>query len=292
MIMKKTTLLRELMKNENIIVLPGVYDCLSAKLAEEAGFKAVLITGAGISASLLGYPDFGLISMSEVLNHTRNIVRCVNIPVFADCDTGFGNPINVYRTIKEFENAGVAGLFIEDQVFPKRCGHFDKKQVVSRKEMIKKIEAALDARSDPDLVIMARCDARAVYGIQEAIERARLYAKAGADMVFVEAPETLDELRMIPKSVKAPAMVNLVEGGKTPLMSVEELRDMGFKFVTFSGSAQKMAIKAMRDLFNMLKETGSLDNVLENIVSLDDRSQLLNLKKFYEMEVKYGVREA
>jgi carboxyvinyl-carboxyphosphonate phosphorylmutase len=292
MIMKKTTLLRELMKNENIIVLPGVYDCLSAKLAEEAGFKAVLITGAGISASLLGYPDFGLISMSEVLNHTRNIVRCVNIPVFADCDTGFGNPINVYRTIKEFENAGVAGLFIEDQVFPKRCGHFDKKQVVSRKEMIKKIEAALDARSDPDLVIMARCDARAVYGIQEAIERAKLYAKAGADMVFVEAPETLDELRMIPKSVKAPAMVNLVEGGKTPLMSVEELRDMGFKFVTFSGSAQKMAIKAMRDLFNMLKETGSLDNVLENIVSLDDRSQLLNLKKFYEMEVKYGVREA
>jgi 2,3-dimethylmalate lyase len=292
MIMKKTTLLRELMKNENIIVLPGVYDCLSAKLAEEAGFKAVLITGAGISASLLGYPDFGLISMSEVLNHTRNIVRCVNIPVFADCDTGFGNPINVYRTIKEFENAGVAGLFIEDQVFPKRCGHFDKKQVVSRKEMIKKIEAALDARSDPDLVIMARCDARAVYGIQEAIERAKLYAKAGADMVFVEAPETLDELRMIPKSVKAPAMVNLVEGGKTPLMSVEELRDMGFKFVTFSGSAQKMAIKAMRDLFNTLKETGSLDNVLENIVSLDDRSQLLNLKKFYEMEVKYGVRDA
>ena len=289
--MKKTTLLRELMKNEKTIVLPGVYDCLSAKLAEEAGFKAVLLTGAGISAGLLGYPDFGLISMSEVLNHTRNIVKCVNIPVFADCDTGFGNPINVYRTVKEFEDAGVAGLFIEDQVFPKRCGHFDKKQVVSREEMVKKIEAALDARTDLDLVIMARCDARAVYGIQEAIERVNLYAQAGADMVFVEAPETLNEVRMIPKSVKAPAMINLVEGGKTPLISVEELRDLGFKFVSFSGSAQKAAIKAMRDLFNTLKATGGIDNVLENIVSLDDRSQLLDLKKFYEMEVKYGVRD-
>ncbi len=289
--MKKTTLLRELMKSEDIIVLPGVYDCLSAKLAEEAGFKAVLITGAGISASLLGYPDFGLISMSEVLNHTRNIVKSVNIPVFADCNTGFGNPINVYRTIKEFENAGVAGLFIEDQVFPKRCGHFDKKQVVSREEMVKKIEAAVDTRIDQDLVIMARCDARAVYGIREAIERANAYVDAGADMVFVEAPETLDELRMIPELAKAPAMVNLVEGGKTPMISVKELSDLGFKFVSFSGSAQKTAIKAMRDLFTTLKATGSLDKAMGNIVSLDDRSQLLNLKKFYEMEVKYGVRD-
>ena len=169
--------------------------------------------------------------------------------------------------------------------------NFDKKQVVSREEMVKKIEAALDARTDLDLVIMARCDARAVYGIQEAIERVNLYAQAGADMVFVEAPETLNEVRMIPKSVKAPAMINLVEGGKTPLISVEELRDLGFKFVSFSGSAQKAAIKAMRDLFNTLKATGGIDNVLENIVSLDDRSQLLDLKKFYEMEVKYGVRD-
>jgi len=289
--MRKTTVLRELIKNEDIVVLPGVYDCLSAKLAEEAGFKAVLLTGAGISASLLGYPDFGLISMSEVLNHTKNIVGSVNIPVFADCDTGFGNPINVYRTIKEFESAGVAGLFIEDQVFPKRCGHFNKKQVIPREEMVKKIEAALDARVDPDLVIMARIDARAVYGIEEAIERANVYAQTGADMVFVEAPETLDELRVIPKSVKAPAMINLVEGGKTPLVSVAALREMGFKFASFSGSAQKTAMKAMRDLFATLKATGSLDNVLENIVSLEDRSQLLNLKKFYEMEVKYGVRE-
>ena len=192
---------------------------------------------------------------------------------------------------EEFEGSGVAGLFIEDQEFPKRCGHFDKKQVISREEMVKKIEAALDARVDPDLVIMARIDARAVYGIQEAIERANIYAQAGADMVFIEAPETLDELQMIPKSVKALAMINLVEGGKTPLVSVQDLKKMGFKFASFSGSAQKTAIKAMRDLFNTLKATGSLDSTLENIVSLDDRSQLLNLKNFYEMEVKYGIRE-
>jgi methylisocitrate lyase len=289
--MKKTTMLRELIKGDDIVVLPGVYDCLSAKLAEEAGFKAVFLSGAAISASLLGYPDFGLISMAEVLNHAKNVVNSVRIPVFADCDTGFGNPINVYRTVKEFEGAGVAGLFIEDQVFPKRCGHFEKKQIISREEMVKKIEAAIDARVDPDLVIMARIDARAIYGIEEAIKRANLYAQAGADMVFVEAPETLEELRMIPKSVKAPAMVNLVEGGKTPLLSVAALQEMGFKFASFSGSAQKTAIKAMRDLFATLKTTGSLDNALENIVSLEDRSKLLNLKKFYEMEIKYGVRE-
>lgn len=289
--MKKTTVLRELIKNEDIVVLPGVYDCLSARLAEEAGFQAVLLTGAGIVASLLGYPDFGLISMTEVLNHTRNIVGSVNIPVFADCDTGYGNPINVFRTIKEFEGAGVAGLFIEDQVFPKRCGHFEKKQVISREEMVKKIEAALDARTDPDLVIMARIDARAVYGMEEAIERANVYAGAGADMVFVEAPQTLDELRMIPKSVKAPVMANLVEGGKTPLVSVEELREMGFKFASFSGSAQKIAIKAMQELFEILKTTGSLETAVDRIVSLDERSRLLGLNKFYKMEVKYGVRE-
>jgi 2-methylisocitrate lyase-like PEP mutase family enzyme len=289
--MKKTTELRELIKNEDIVVLPGVYDCLSARLAEEAGFQAVLLTGAGIVASLLGYPDFGLISMTEVLNHTRNIVGSVNIPVFADCDTGYGNPINVFRTIREFERAGVAGLFIEDQVFPKRCGHFEKKQVLSKEEMVKKIEAAIDARVDPELVIMARIDSRAVFGIDDALKRANAYAKAGADMVFVEAPETIDELRMIPNSVSVPVMVNLVEGGKTPLLSVEELRDFGFKFASFSGSAQKIAIKAMQELFGILKSTGSLESAVDRIVSLDDRSRLLGLNKFYKMEVKYGVRE-
>lgn len=154
--MRKTTQLRKLLAQEGIIVCPGVYDCLSAKLAEKAGFQMVLITGAGVAASILGYPDVGITTMTEVLTQTRNIVRSVNIPVFADCDTGYGNPLNVYRTIQEFEDAGVGGLFLEDQTAPKRCGHFEGKQVISQEEMIKKIEAALDARRDPDLVIMAQ----------------------------------------------------------------------------------------------------------------------------------------
>ena len=287
--MKKTTILRKLIQDRKTVVLPGVYDCLSAKLAEQAGFEAVLLTGAGIAASVLGFPDFGLISMTEVLNQTRNIVRSVNIPVFADCDTGYGNPVNVYRTIKEFESAGVAGLFIEDQAFPKRCGHFERKQVITKEEMCKKLEAAVDARTDPDLVIMARTDARAPLGLDEAIKRGVAYAGAGADMIFVEAPQAVEELRKIPPSMPVPTMANMVEGGKTPLVPIPELEEMGFKFVSFSGSAQKIAIGAMKELFGVLKNTGRLDDALAKIVSLDERSRLLDLPKFYEMEKKYST---
>jgi carboxyvinyl-carboxyphosphonate phosphorylmutase len=287
--MKKTTKLRKLIEKKGIIILPGVYDCLSAKLAEEAGFKTISITGAGVVASVLGYPDVGLITMTEVLNQTRNIVKSVDIPVFVDCDTGYGNPLNVYRTVREFEDAGVAGLFIEDQVFPKRCGHFEGKQLITKNEMVKKIEAALDARRDPDLVIMARTDARSVFGLDEAIERARAYVKAGVDMIFIESPETIDELRIIPKSVDAPTKANMVEGGKTPLVSVQELEEMGYKFANFSGSAQKIAMKAMRELFRILRTTGQLDTILDKIATLGDRSKLLGLPSFYEMEKKYRV---
>ena len=287
--MKKTTQLRRLINRKGIIVMPGVYDCLSAKVAEKSGFELVGITGAGIAASVLGYPDVGIISMAEVLNQTRNIVKAVQIPVFADCDTGYGNPLNVYRTIQEFEDAGVAGLFIEDQVFPKRCGHFEKKQIISKEEMVKKIEAALDARKDPDLVIMARTDARAVSGLDEAISRAKAYVQAGVDMIFIEAPQSVEELEKIPRSVDIPLMCNLVEGGKTPLVSVGELERMGFKFASFSGSAQKMALRAMQELFTTLKKTGRLDDVLEKIAPLSERSELLGLPKYYEMEKKYGI---
>ncbi|UCH23616.1 MAG: oxaloacetate decarboxylase [Deltaproteobacteria bacterium] len=289
--MKNTTKLRNLIRDKSIIMMPGVYDCLTARLAEETGFEAVIITGAGLVASVLGFPDIGLISMSEVLVQTRNIVRSTKLPVFADCDTGYGNPLNVFRTVQEFEDAGVAGLFIEDQVFPKRCGHFAGKQVISKEEMIKKIEAALDARRDKDLVIMARTDARAVYGLEDALERAQAYVEAGVDMIFVEAPQTIEEIAQIPKSVRAPTMINLVEGGKTPLVSVDELEKMGYKFATFSGSAQKTALKAMREFLLHLKETRSLDGVLDRIISLKERSDLLDLPKFYEMENKYTANK-
>jgi len=287
--LKKTTMLRKLIEKDGVIVAPGVYDCLSAKLAERAGFPLAAITGAGIAASVLGYPDMGLITMTEVLGQVRNIIKSVNVPVFADCDTGYGNPLNVYRTVQEFEDAGAAGLFIEDQVFPKRCGHFEGKELISTEEMVKKIEAALDARRDPDLVIMARTDARAVYGLDHAVERAQTYAKAGADIIFIEAPQTREELQRVASSVNVPTMANMVEGGKTPLFSVRELEEMGFKLVVFSGSAQKIAILAMQELFDALKTTGKLDSVLDRIVSLGDRSRLLGLARFYEMEKKYGV---
>ena len=286
---KKTTQLRKLIEQEGIIVSPGIYDCLSAKLAESAGFKMVGITGAGLASSLLGFPDVGITSMAEVLNQTRNIVKSVDIPVFADCDTGFGNPLNVFRTVQEFEDAGVAGLFIEDQTYPKRCGHFEGKQLISTDEMVKKIEAALDARKDPDLVIMARTDARAVYGLDAAIERAQAYVEAGIDMIFIEAPRTVEELQTVAKAVDVPSMANMVEGGKTPIVSVQELEEMGFKFASFSGSAQKIALSAMQELFECLKTTGGLDGVLDRIASLSKRSELLDLPKFYEMEKKYSV---
>lgn len=287
--MKQTTELRKLLESKGIIVAPGVYDCLSAKLAEKAGFKMVLITGAGVAASILGYPDVGLTTMSEVLNQARNIVRSVNIPVFADCDTGYGNPINVYRTIQEFEDAGVAGLFIEDQIWPKRCGHFEGKQIIAKDEMVKKIQSALDARRNSDLVLMARTDARAVYGLNEAVGRAKAYVEAGADMIFIEAPQTIEELQKVAKCVEVPTMANMVEGGKTPIVSVRELEEMGFKVAAFSGSAQKTAMRAMQELFSELKTTGRLDDVLEKIASLNERSELLGLQRFYEMDRKYGV---
>ena len=287
--MKKTTQLRNLLSQEGIIIVPGVYDCLSAKLAEQAGFQMVGLTGAGLVASLLGLPDVGLATMSEILCQTRNIVKSVNIPVMADCDTGYGNVLNVIRTVQEFEEAGVGGLFIEDQTFPKKCGHFEGKQLISQEEMIKKIEAALDARRDPDLVVMARTDARAVLGMDEAVKRAKAYAEAGVDMIFIEAPQSVEDLQAAARAVNLPSMANLVEGGKTPLVPVAELEKMGFKAASFSGSAQRMAIKAMQDCFATLKSKRNLDDVSDKITNLKGRSDLLDLSSYYELERKYSL---
>jgi carboxyvinyl-carboxyphosphonate phosphorylmutase len=287
--MKKTTQLRKLLDKKGALIVPGVYDCISAKLAEKAGFELITVTGAGVCASTLGYPDLGLITMTEMLCQDKNIARSVDIPVFVDCDTGYGNALNVRRTVEEFEAAGVAGLFFEDQVFPKRCGHFEGKQVIPEQEMVKKIEAALDARKDPDLVIMARTDAIATHGLEEAVKRARAYVKAGAEVIYIEAPPTREHLKKVAKAVDVHSMVNLVEGGKTPLIPVEELEEMGFKLVCFSGSAQKIAISAMQELFTTLRSTGRLDSILDKVAGLNVRSELLGLPRFYEMEKKYAV---
>lgn len=290
--MSSRSQLRRLLADRRPVVAPGTYDCLTARLAERAGFPAVIVTGAGVTASVLGTPDVGLATMSEVLGQTRNIAQAVSIPVIADCDTGYGNPLNVRRTVREFEAARVAALFIEDQVSPKRCGHFQGKQVIATSEMWQKIRAAVEARTDPELLIIARTDARAVYDIEEAVDRARSYTEAGAEMLFVEAPETAEELAFVGQSLSplgVPLMVNLVEGGKTPLLPASELAEMGFSLISFSGSMQKTAIKSMQGLLASLHSTGSVDDYYpEHMVSLEERSEILGLPDFFELEERYA----
>jgi 2-methylisocitrate lyase-like PEP mutase family enzyme len=283
----------ELLATGDPIVAPGVYDGLSARVAERGGAQAVMITGAGVAASVLGTPDVGLTTMTEVVTQTRNIVRCVGIPVIGDCDTGYGGPLNVQRAVREFEDAGVAALFIEDQVSPKRCGHFEGKAVIPAAEMAAKLRAAADARRDPDLRIIARTDARQVTGLDDAVARARHYVEAGADMIFLEAPQSRAELEHVAHALRdtgVPLMVNLVEGGKTPLLPVAELAALGFRLITFSGSLQKAAIKAMRETLDALLDSGDINTVYpDRMVSLGERSDLLGLDGYMESADRYTV---
>jgi methylisocitrate lyase len=231
--MKKTGQFRSLMESREITMIPGVADALGAKLAVSAGFKAVFLSGYAASATLLGAPDVGLLTMTEMAECARRIVGAVEIPVFADGDNGHGNATNVIRTMREFERAGVAAIFFEDQVSPKRCGHMSGKQVIPCAEMVAKIRAAVDARVDPDLLIMARTDALGVNGMDDAIERMHQYLAAGADMSFVESPESIDQMRRITREIPAPNMANMVPGGKTPILTARELENLGFSIVAY-----------------------------------------------------------
>jgi 2-methylisocitrate lyase-like PEP mutase family enzyme len=245
------------------------------------------MTGSGAAMDLLGLPDLGFLTMSEMVAHARNIVQATSLPVIADADTGYGNALNVMRTVREYEGAGVAGLHIEDQVAPKRCGHFSGKEVISREEMIGKIKAALDSRRDQNLVVIARTDARAVLGLQEAIERGVAYAEAGADMIFVDAPESAEELSLIARSIPAPLMANLSEGGKTPLLSAQELQDMGYKLVIYPRSAAGAAAKAIQELMAVLKRDGTTEKYLDRIISFEGRNQITGLAYYRELDKKY-----
>lgn len=220
--------LRELLAGEALVVAPGAYDCLTARIVEQAGFPAVYMTGAGTAASL-GYPDYGLVTMSEMVANAARIAAAVAAPVIADADTGFGNELNVVRTVREYTAAGVAALHIEDQVFPKRCGHLDRKQVIGVDEFVSKVRAAAENRPNPDLVLIARTDARAVLGFEEAIERANRALQAGADVAFVEAPQTLEELADVPRRVEGPCLLNVVAAGKTPEVSLAQAAQLGYR---------------------------------------------------------------
>lgn len=287
--------LRALMKAPGPILCAGIYDCLSAKVAERAGIPSAIISGAAVTASRLGYPDVGLQTMVEILDQARHIARSVSIPVIADIDTGYGNALNVMRTIAEFESAGIAGIFFEDQTFPKKCGHFEGIDVIPTDEMAIKIRAACEARQNPDFVIIARTDARNRYGLKEAIDRGNAYAAAGADMIFIEALLSEDDLREVGRSVKAPLQANIVEGGKTPNIGYHELHEMGFKLISYSGTLQRTAIAGMLHALETLKKDGTTKALHpERMCDLVDRSELLGLSHYYDLEERlYGkLRES
>jgi 2-methylisocitrate lyase-like PEP mutase family enzyme len=232
---------RQLLRRDGMIVAPGAYDCITAKLIAQAGFDAVYMTGAG-TAAMLGYPDFGLVTMSEMVDNARRIAAAVDLPVIADADTGYGNELNVFRAVREYETAGAAGIHIEDQGFPKKCGHLDDKDIVPREDWLAKIHAAAAARRDRDFVVIARTDSRAAAGFDEAIARANAALAAGADMAFVEAPQTREEVAAIPRLVKGPCLLNVVYGGKTPDLDLREAAAMGYRLAIVPGLLIKCVI--------------------------------------------------
>lgn len=289
--MQHTALLKKLVTDETILVMPGAQDALTAKIIEQTGFKAIILGGYAVSASILGQPDVGMLTLTEMADQAKNIIGAVDIPVLVDGDTGHGGITNVIRTVREFEQAGAAGILIEDQIFPKRCGHMEGKQVIEPEEMVLKIMAAVDARTDPDLVIVARTDARAVYGLANAIFRAKRYEKAGADLIFIEAPQNEGELLKINREIRVPTLANMVEGGKTPQFTAAELQDMGFAAVAFPVSSLYAATWAVRALMAELNRTGSTKRCSKQMVSFSDFNHLIGLEKIREIEARYEKQE-
>jgi len=284
--------LRELLTGPRALVVPGVPNALIARVAEETGFPAVFFTGAGFANLEFGFPDLGLTTMTEVVQQVGRIVEAVEIPVLVDADTGYGNALNVRRTVRELERAGAAAIMLEDQVFPKRCGHFEGKEVVGVQEMKSKIAAAVEARRDPDTVILARTDARQVYGLEEAIDRAIAYAGAGADVTFVEAPLSVEELAAIPPRVPVPQMANMVEGGKTPILPAGRLEEMGFKLILYANAALRAAVRGAQHVLTALARDGSTEKVLQEMVTWEERQRLVRLPQYVELERRYATEES
>lgn len=279
---------RRLIEADDIVVVPGSYDSLSAKILEKQGFDAVYMSGAGVSNTKLGLADLGLTTYSEMVDRVRYISEAVSIPVFADADTGFGNPLHVRRTIKGYENAGASGLHLEDQSFPKKCGHFDDKSVIPIDEMVKKIEAAADARTDDEFMIVARTDARAVEGMDAAIERSQEYLNAGADLIFPEAPQNKSDMREFNEKISGPTMANMVEYGKTPLYSADELEEVGYDLVIFPNSLLRTAMLAMSETAEHIYETGEVEDILTDIASFDLRNTLTDYDELIRLENTYS----
>jgi 2-methylisocitrate lyase-like PEP mutase family enzyme len=278
--------LRRLIEGGAYTMVPGAYDTLTARLVEQAGFAAVYLTGGGYSRAS-GYPDIGLLTLSENVRWIGLTVEAVSIPVIADADTGYGNAVNVIRTVREYEKSGVAAFHIEDQVSPKKCGHYEGKEVIPAAEMIGKIKAAVDTRRDPDLLVIARSDARAVEGLDAAIDRVNAYLEAGADIGFVEAPQTVEELRLVGRRVKGPALVNVFEGGKTPMLGADELARMGFALGIYPSQTHRAAIRAAQKVLAVLKQDGDVRRIEHELATFQEREDAVGTAHWRALEAKY-----
>ncbi|HOM31731.1 MAG TPA: oxaloacetate decarboxylase [Acetomicrobium flavidum] len=289
--MKKSTLLKNMIAERKALVCPGAHDVISAKLIERAGFRACQVSGFGLSASYLGLPDMAFLSFSEALDFSKNIIDAVEIPVMVDADTGFGNAINAMRVTEEFIKIGAAGMNIEDQVFPKRCGHLEGKQIIPMEEMVLKIKACIEVKKklDPDFVINARTDAIAVSGVDEAIRRGNAYADAGADLIFIEAPRTKEDIKRLTREIQAPISINLfdaVSGGKTPLISIDELREMGVARISIPVGPLFAAIRGMINYLDVIKD-GIAEGRDDLVVPFAEFKELIGFNKYRDLEKKY-----
>jgi 2-methylisocitrate lyase-like PEP mutase family enzyme len=284
---RATTTLRALLDADDVVVAPGVYDGLGARLVARAGFRAVYATGGGIARSM-GYPDLGVLSMSEIVDRLANIVEQAALPVIADADTGYGNALNVRRAVREFERAGVAALHLEDQQFPKRCGHYDDKSLVPTTEMVQKLRAARDAATDRDLVLIARTDAIAVEGLDAAIDRAHAYAEAGADVLFVEAPVSETQIEAIARRLPQPKLINMFQGGKTPLVPLARLAALGYRVVIIPSDLQRAAIRAMQDVLAAIARDGNSAALADRMASFADREAVVDTTAYLDLDRRYA----
>jgi len=284
--MSTTKKLKQLIQQKQILLAPGVYDGLSARLAEQAGFKALYATGGGIARGA-GFPDLGLLSSDEVAAQLRQIVEVTSIPIIADADTGYGNVLNVQRTFYKLEKIGIAGAHIEDQSFPKRCGHLDNKSLISTEEMQEKLKAARDVLTDDNFVLIARTDAIGVEGFAAAMDRAEAYVEAGADVLFIEAPQSVEQVREIAQRIKAPKLINMFFGGKTPMVPLEDLQSWGYSIMIVPSDLQRAAIFAMQQTLEAIKRDGNSQSVIDKMITFNEREKIVDTEKYLSLSDKF-----
>ena len=280
-------MIRQALATHGQLIMPGIYDALSAKIAARAGFEVTFITGYSLSATLLGEPDFGLLTQTEVVNAAQRICSVIDIPVIVDADTGYGNAINVIRTVQDLIRAGAGGMFLEDQVWPKRCGHMRGKQVIPLTEQLNKLRAAVEAKGNEDFFIVARTDSRQALGLDEAIKRGIAFKDAGADAVFIEAPESKDEMREIAKQVKGHLVANMLERGVTPLMGPEELKELGFDLIVWPLAPLYSVAKSLTDVYTTLRKEGSTLSILDRLMPFDEFNSIVGLDEKYLLDAKF-----